>query len=268
MLGKPQGVFDLNDSNLAVGSFIKRSDASEIFQVRDDAFRDLSWREISGVWVIDERELHKAWYDHRIHGAAPPGGGKVGVDELVIECLLRRSFPRCIVTRQVRVQRFWMDLKVESGDETVYIEFDGPHHFTVSRYGQPHDPRIKKKKVEDQTGIEVVNWPFWINRCESNVRALFDRHVRGYGAIWSAGQGALFGNFIFDDAADLIEQFTCRFNAVGGDGYGYFYGPNTRGRCNPEHPIIKKIRDGKAPRSLLLPRGYKDETRWLPPARG
>ena len=191
MLGKPQGIFDLKDSNRAVGSYIKRSDACEIFQVREDAFRDLSWQEISGVWVIDERELHTAWYEHRIHGAAPPGGGKMGVDELVIECLLRRSFPRCIVTRQVRVQRFQMDLKVESGDKTLYIEFDGPHHFTVSGYGQPHDPRIKKKKVEDQTGIEVVNWPFWINRCESNVRSLFDRQVRGYGAIWSAGTSAL-----------------------------------------------------------------------------
>ena len=71
---------------------------------------------------------------------------------------------------------------------------------------------------------------------------------------------------MFDDAADLIEQFTCRFNAVGEDGYGYFYGLNTRGRYNPEHPIVKEIRDGKAARSLLFPKRYKDETRWLPAA--
>jgi hypothetical protein len=143
-------------------------------------------------------------------------------------------------------------------------EFDGPQHFTISEYGLPKDPRNKKKRVEDLTGIEVVNWPYWINRCESNVRVLFDRQVTGYGAIWSAKPGALFGSFTFDDSAALIEQFTSRFNAVSEEGYGYFYGPNTRNRRNPEHPIINEIMTDKKPRTVLLPKGYTDEKRWLP----
>ena len=266
MLGKPQGIFDLQDSDRAVGSFIKRSDACEIFGVPEDAFRDLPWKEINGVQAIDECKLQKAWHDNGIHGAPPPKGKKVGMDELVISCLLKRVFPRCIVTPQVKVGRLQMDLEVKHEGRTLFIEFDGPHHFMVSRYGQPKDPRIKRMRVQEETGVEVVNWPFWINRCESNVRALFDLQVKGYGAIWSAADMALFGNFVFADSAALIEQFTNRFNAVDEDGYGYFYGPNTRNRCNPEHPIISQIRRGLKSRTLLLPKGFTDEALWLPQA--
>lgn len=69
---------------------------------------------------------------------------------------------------------------------------------------------------------------------------------------------------MFNDSAALIEQFTSRFNAVDNDGYGYFYGPNTRGRDNPQHPIIDQIHAGLEGPSLLLPKGYTDELRWLP----
>lgn len=91
MLGKPQGVFDLNDSDRAVGSFIKQTDACKIFQVPADAFRDLLWKPINGIPMIDQCKLHKAWHGGQIHGAPPPKGKKVGMDELVISHLERQT---------------------------------------------------------------------------------------------------------------------------------------------------------------------------------
>jgi hypothetical protein len=48
------------------------------------------------------------------------------------------------------------------------------------------------------------------------------------------------------------------------NGYGYFYGPSTLGRNNPEHPIIEKIIADNEPIERLLPKGFADKKRWLP----
>ena len=120
----------------------------------------------------------------------------------------------------------------------------------------------RKRIVEDAKGIEVVNWAYWIQRCASNVEALFDRKTKGYGALWSTN--VHFGDFYFDDSANIVEAINNRFNADHGGGYGYFYGPNTLGRNNPEHPIVNKIANGKESVQRLLPKVFVDRKRWLP----
>jgi len=94
------------------------------------------------------------------------------------------------------------------------------------------------------------------------VKALFDKTIKGYGALWSAA--IHFGMFGFDNSVQIIDTITKRFNAVDKAGYGYFYGPDTRGRNNPEHPIIEKIRKGKKDMKTILPRGYADIKYWVP----
>ena len=59
-------------------------------------------------------------------------------------------------------------------------------------------------------------------------------------------------------------DLTGRFRADRNGSFAYFYGPNTEGRVNPEHPIIDQIRQGKRDPGILLPRGYDDPARWLP----
>jgi len=113
-----------------------------------------------------------------------------------------------------------------------------------------------------QVRIEVVNWAYWIQRCTSNVKALFETGMLGYGALWSTE--IHFGHFLFNDSAEIIETITKRFNAIDNTGYGYFYGGNTRLRNNPEHPIIEKIKTGKVNVDTILPRGYKDRNYWFP----
>ena len=60
-----------------------------------------------------------------------------------------------------------------------------------------------------------------------------------------------------------MKKINKRFNTES-DGYGYFYGPNSAGRNNPEHPIIEKIRLGKTPIEKILPKGFIDKEKWLP----
>jgi hypothetical protein len=70
--------------------------------------------------------------------------------------------------------------------------------------------------------------------------------------------------FVFENSADIIDTVTKRFNAVDETGYGYFYGKQTRGRSNIEHPIIQKIHNGKESIEIIIPKGCNDRNYWLP----
>ena len=261
-LGNPHGVFDLHESNRCVGSFIKKDDVKKILGVTDKDLSNLSFVEKNGIEVIDERKIHVAWRKNEI-----PNAPKVGVsslDEFILICIIKNVFPDCEIERQIRVKRFKMDLKLTYKGKSIFVEFDGPSHFAISRFGPPrHEPFRKKKIVEDATGIEVVNWAYWIQRCEANVRALFDDTVNGFGALWSTN--VHFGDFYFDNSAEIIDTINKRFNVERNGGYGYFYGTESfDDRLISEHPIIKKIKNGSENIKRILPRGYDDINKWIP----
>jgi len=260
ILGKAQGVFSLSNSDLCVGSYLSKDDIKLFLGVNDADLDVLKFKDIDGVEVIDERKVQKAWYAGQINNAPPVESSSL--DEFLLVSIVRKALPGCDIERQIKVKRFKMDLKITYEGKSLFIEFDGPSHFAMSRYGPPkHEPFRKKKIVEDETGIEVVNWAYWIQRCESNVMALFDKNIKGYGVLWSTN--VHFGDFYFDNSAEIIEAINNRFNADH-NGYGYFYGPCTLGRNNPEHPIVEKIISGKESIERLLPKGFKDKERWLP----
>ena len=260
ILGKAQGIFSISSSDLCVGSFLLKEDIKNFLCVNDSDLKGLKFKEIDGVEVIDERKLQKAWYSGQIPNA--PAVESSSLDEFLLLAIVRRALPESSIERQIRIKRFKMDLKITYKGKSLFVEFDGPSHFAISRYGPPkHGPFRKKKIVEDETGIEVVNWAYWIQRCESNVKALFDKNVKGYGVLWSTN--VHFGDFYFENSAEIIESINRRFNADH-DGYGYFYGPNTLSRNNPEHPIVEKIVTGSESVKRLLPNGFKNKDRWLP----
>lgn len=262
ILGRPVGVFDLNDSDTYVGSFLTKSDIKEILQVNDNDLTTVAFKLVDGNEVVDERHIQKLWYANEIGNAIPVN--KSSLDELILIAIIRRTFPKIQIERQLKVKRFAMDLKLTLQDKPqVFIEFDGPSHFAPSRWGMPKDDPFRKKKiVEDETGIEVVNWAYWIQRCERNVKAIFDNSIKGFGVLWSTE--IHFGMFTSENSASTIKTITERFNAVDDNGYGYFYGGQTRERNNPEHPIIEKIKSGKADLGLLIPKGHQDINYWLP----
>ena len=261
VLGTPAGVFNLYDSDRCVGSFISRADAIEIFGVEEEDLGEVQFEEREGAIVVDERKLQKAWYDGNIPNSPPRKNSSM--DELILRRLINITLPEARVEGQERIGRFQMDLKVTHNGETKYVEFDGPSHFAPSRYGPPkHHPFRKKKIIEEKTGIEVVNWAYWIQRCASNVRAIFDNTVRGYGALWSTN--IHFGDFSAEDSAQVILEISERFGCSGADAISNFYGPRTNGRNNPEHPILSEIIAGKESIERLIPKGCVNREQWVP----
>lgn len=260
ILGKAQGVFRLADSDTSVGSFLSKEDIKLFLDVNDADLSVLEFEVIDGIELINETEVQKAWYSGKIKNAPPVGSSSL--DEFLLLYIVSKALPGCEIETQVQVKRFKMDLKITYQGKSLFVEFDGPSHFSISRYGPPkHEPFRKKKIVEEETGIEVVNWAYWIQRCESNVKVLFDKSIKGYGVLWSTN--VHFADFYFDNSAEIIESINNRFNADR-NGFGYFYGPNTVGRNNPEHPIVKNIISGHEAIERLLPKGYGDKKRWLP----
>lgn len=261
ILGKPQGVFDLNDSDRCVGSFLQKTDLSEILNVSDKDLAALSFVTIDNQELIDERKVQKAWYKGEIPNAPSPKNSSL--DELILRKIIEKTYPNCKIETQLKVGRFKMDFYLKKGDKEIYLEFDGPSHFAISRFGVPnHEPFRKKKIVEEKTGIEVVNWPYWMQRCSANVKALFQTDTNGLGVLWSTN--IHFGDFYFENSAEIIQTINKRFNADDEMGVGYFYGPESKERNNPEHPVIEQIISNKTSINKIIPKGSKNDDYWLP----
>lgn len=256
-LGAPEGVFKLNDSNNSVGSYLTKEDLIEIFDLPKAELSKIRFITRGTDEVVDERDFAKIWYKYNTEK-------KVSLDEIILTSIIKKAYPTAQIQRQVRIKRFLLDLKVTLDDgREVFVEFDGPSHFVVTRYGAPKYPPIRKKTIVEQTsGIEVVNWTYWIQRCEQNVRALFDKDVQGYGALWSSN--IHFGQFVFDNSAEIIKGINNRFNIEREKSIGYIYEGETLGRNNPEHPIIDEINSGKKSVEIMLPKGFNEKDYWLP----
>ena len=265
ILGRPQGLFELHRSDLCVGSFLIKSDVVEILGVTESDIQLVPFKSWNGIVAVDERVLQKLWYKSTIPNSPPAkiGNARVSLDEMILKKLIELAYPGAIVEHQVAWGRRHVDLKVSVGGVSKLVEFHGPSHFAPSHYNKsPEHPSIRKAEAENHFGIECVLWPYWIQRCISNVVAIFDKDVNGLGALWSTK--IHFSTFIFPDSAQIIESINNRFRATRDGGCGYFYGPSTEGRSNPEHPIIREIQQGKKGIELLLPRGYNDIKQWAP----
>ena len=261
ILGKGEGIFKLNDSDKTVGSYLIKEDIAQLLSIEISDLSSVKFETINGFDVIDEIKLMKLWYDNKIPNAIPPA--KTSLDELILKSLIKIAYPNSTIFTQEKIGRYSMDFKISVNGITKYIEFDGPHHFSITRYGPPKKhPFEKKKTVEDKTGIEVINWPYWIQRCTSNIKAIFENDKNGLGALWSTN--VHFGDFVFEDSANIIKDMCLRFGAWGLTGACDFYEENSKNRIKPEHPIIEKIKLGKESRGRLIPKGSSELELWIP----
>jgi hypothetical protein len=71
ILGKAQGVFELKNSDMAVGSFLSKNDIKNFLGVSDSDLSVLKFKDIDGIQAIDERKVQKAWYSGQIKNAPP-----------------------------------------------------------------------------------------------------------------------------------------------------------------------------------------------------
>jgi hypothetical protein len=264
-IGKSHGTFRLHDSDSFCGSFIGVEDAAEILDVAPDALSCLRQRLIEDEPHVSELDIYKAWGSGRISCPHKPrcGNAARSFDELVVMKLLEITLPGCDIEYQIPFGKKRVDLKVSYRGSSRLIEFVGPSHFIPQREYQrtPISPLTRKQEAEDHFGIPCIIWPFWIQRCSKNVRAMFDQSVLGLASVWSTK--ALFGDFIYPESASLITEITEQFRATHEDGIGYMYGSEHTNK--PTHPIVKRIRDGEESRQKLIPRGNKKpETFWLP----
>ena len=264
-LGRPQGLFELHSSDSCVGSMLSKNDVIEILGVAESDLRSVPFKNWNGIQAIDERELQKLWYLCAIPNSPPAkiGNARVSLDEMILVKLVELAYPNAIVEQQVPWGKKRVDLKVTVEGTSKLIEFHGPGHFAPWHCNPSLEhPSIRNAEIENHFGIECVIWPYWIQRCISNVRAIFDNNVNGLGVLWSTK--VHFGFFLFPDSAQMIEGITDRFRARRNGGCGYFYGPDTENRNNPEHPVISQIQRGKKSIELLLPRGHNDIGQWVP----
>lgn len=255
---KPAGIFDLENSDCSVGSYFKKEDLKKIFNASDDDFKDLNFeKDEFQNEIIDEFQIHLNF--KKINQKLILKNSSF--DEYLLSAIIKKVFPESIVEQQIHIKRFKMDLKVQKGDKILFIEFHGPSHFVYSKFGLPNDPFRKKHIIEKETDVEVVIWPYWVQKCETNVKCLFHDNVKGFGCLWNCN--VHFGDFCFENSAQIIETISQRFN-VYRNGYGYFYEGNSFGRKNLEHPIISKIIKGKEKIDRLIPRGFNNKDIWIP----
>ena len=274
LLGKPLGVFSIEESDKYVGSFFSRDDVKTILGVGDEDLTAVTFKDLNGIQCIDETTLRKKYWEKGLIPNAVPakvGNASVSFDEYVLMSIIRHTYPSAIITLQYKWGRKRIDMHVEIGDKKFFLEFHGPGHFkNVSGFKDPVDPFIRKSQIEHEFGMPCYIWPYWIQRCSSNLRILLGdakSGERGYGALWSTK--VFLGDFLFDNSAQIIEDITKPFNAAPDGEYGYFYegwDESTYGRIKEEHPIIKRIMSGKATIERLIPKGANPDAKnkWLP----
>jgi hypothetical protein len=262
-IGKSHGVFKLHESDSYCGSFLSIADAAEILDVDQDQLSPFAKPDDSGERWVSELDLHKRWGAGDIRSTHPSkvGAATRSFDELILQRLISITFPEATVDIQVPFGRKRMDLAVTLNGTTKGIEFLGPSHFIQQYQRDLKSPFDRKKEAEDSLGYECVLWPFWIQRCTSNVNALFDSSVFGFASVWSTK--AHFGDFQLYDSARIIHDITERFGAFRDDGVGYMY--LCEHTHKPVHPIIDQILAGKTNVERLIPRDNQfGDGFWLP----
>lgn len=245
---KPNGTYSLDNCDNQTGSFFSKTDLEKIFKCFNIKIKLNSD-------IIDEYSLNKYLSTHKIlpHRSS--------FDEYLIAYLLINSKKPPSVVHQYKVGRYHCDLLVKYPNKSFIIEFLGPSHFCLTKYGIPKNPLERSKIIEDISGIEVINWPYWIHRCYKNLKCLFEKNSNGIAAIWNSK--FLFSDFYFENSAEIILDINKNFNILN---MGKSYTLNPDGFTKPEHPVLKSIRINREKLFKLIPKSLNqiDTSYWLP----
>lgn len=263
-LGTSAGVFSLHDSDRHCGSYLSVDDAAEILQVSTASLDKLPTVTHGRTRYLTDRQLGRAWASGEIESPRSrlqKGNAMVSFDELILLRIMEVCLPGAHFEPQFRAGNKLVDFRVSFGSKSILLEFFGPYHFIQRSSRLPMHPKLRARVLEDATGLECVIWPYWAQRCASNAKALFDRSVEGIGSVWSTS--AHFGDFVFSDSAQMIQDINARLNISRPDGVGYIYTDEVVNK--PIHPVVRRIREGRESASKLIPPGWDGTPRyWLP----
>lgn len=266
-LSNGEGVFLLSDSDNHVGSFFSKEDLAEILEI-DNLNGFYKSLESIGHFItngyIDEKYLYKHFKTLKNEFSSIKLKKSVSFDECVLLAILKKTFPQAEIEQQVKVRNYIIDFKITYCGETKYIEFDGPSHFIpLYRNGKNlEDPFIRVKEVMEETGCELVRWPYWIQRCSRNAKIIFDTTLKGYGALWTTTK--YFNDFSIPNPSETIKKLTRRFNAEDDNGIGYFYEASNNLRMKPAHKLIRSVLKDKNQLKKFLPSDADDKYYWIP----
>jgi hypothetical protein len=255
---KQAGIFKLDASDTHVGSRLSKADLEKLLDKSDLPKPELDLLEFDEAGFATEKEIGKWWKKN----FSAKEKQRRSFEEITLNYLIRTAYPECQIEIQKPCRDKVIDFLVAVGGNSIAVEFYGPGRGRFAEQSKIEKDIRRREEVGIELKCECVLWPFWIQRCEQNVKALFDRTVKGLGALWSCSDDMLLGNF---DAL-FVKEVTSRFQADRNGSYGYFYEKDSEGRTKPEHPVLTEIKNGKKNKRLLVPKGVEaeDEWKWLP----
>ena len=264
---KGKGYFDLSNSDNHVGSLFSTKDLLEILEIDDDKSSEFSkalvkLNLLDEDCYVDEKDLYKQWKCLKSLYSSSPLYNRSSLDEYILLAIFRRTFQDATINQQVKVGSMIVDFIINYHGVTKYVEFDGPSHFTTNKGMMPEDPRKRIKQIFNDTGHELVRWPYWIQRCTQNARILFDQSLKGYGALWTSSK--YFHDFSIPNPSNTIKELTRRFNAEDENGIGYFYEKKDGPRFQPSHKLLSRAKKDHLKIKLFIPNDAQDYKYWLP----
>ncbi len=184
------------------------------------------------------------------------------LSELELISIIKQFSKNVVIEEQYPVGNRRIDIKITYNGNKIYIDFLGPYHFEDSKIDED---QIRKAEIEEKIKSPLIEWPYWIQLCERNVRIAFGENLQGRGAIW--GSEVFFGSST-EKVKNKIIDLSKKFNAIHNDGIGYFYElwEENGHVIKPAHPIIEMIKEGKHTIDKLLPANLDVEEKkfWLP----
>jgi hypothetical protein len=277
----PNGIFNLENSDITVSDYYTIRDIVSMINPRlrnDSQISEIFIREnfnnlicnIEDTDVIDEISGFKEiWNNNQIFNRKLRPHNVQNHYELVLYNIFTRVVGEGNVHVQYQINNMGhrYDFMVEHNDRNFLIEFEGIGHYKITRGNIPVYPLLQLNQFNNED-FHLVLWPYWIQRCELNLKVILGIENFGLGAIWSSNYH--FGEFPWDNSYEIITSLNNQFNIDRNGSIGYIYGPETEGRNNPENPVVANIlnphRVAWTVESKLIPHGTPMGNRnyWLP----
>lgn len=279
----PNGIFDLSRNDNAVSSYYLLSDLviminkrlTQKNQITEDYLKenyDDLIQDVDGQKVIDEKNGFKIIW-------GPQGNRRIPKDWKLkprtidhYELVLYNIFTKVVGDQNVKLQYridntgHPYDFMIDYQNQRYLIEFDGLIHFRGNNLENP----LNKLDVFEHEDYKLILWPYWIQRCERNLKVVLGLEKYGLGAIW--GSNYHFGDFPWNNSYEIITRLNQQFKIERNGGIGYVYETETEGRNNPENPVIANILNPKRTawtiEKKLIPKGTPNDVEslnyWLP----
>ena len=265
--------YTLSDLVLLINNRLKKEYQISVNYIREN-YSDLI-KNVDNLEVVDENcDFKIIW--------GPKGGRRIPTNwklkPLVsnhYELVLYNIFIRVVGVENVQVQYQingrgnHFDFMIDHKGKKYLIEFDGIDHFKKNRYGDDTIHPMKQFKNFSNPDFQLIIWPYWIQRCEQNLRVILGEATNGLGAVW--GSTYFFNDFPWEDSNEIIKTLNAQFNIEKNGDIGYIYGPDEI-RNYPEHPYIEsKILNKRATSWTIekfIPKGTSnaidERNYWLP----